>query len=207
MINKCLLLIMFCFGGFAAAQDFSADMVSLKPAREGIQGKIYVSGEKVRFEFPGEQAHEGILIWNTGDEKRVVLMPQQHMYMEFGEKIPGHAFAFWRPSDVDNACPEWRRLALQMKTEDKIGSCHKVGPDVVNGRGAVKYEGTSSDGKSAQVWLDAKLRAMIKVVDSNGGGMEMHNIQEGSQPASLFEIPSGYQKFDMGAMDRQRPQH
>jgi hypothetical protein len=36
--------------------------------------------------------------------------------------------------------------------------------------------------------------------------MELRNIQEGSQPASLFEIPAGYTKFDMGGAMRQRPQ-
>jgi hypothetical protein len=43
----------------------------------------------------------------------------------------------------------------------------------------------------------------VKTDDLNGG-IELHNIQEGSQPASLFEIPAGYTKFDMGAMMRQR---
>ena len=38
----------------------------------------------------------------------------------------------------------------------------------------------------------------------NGGG-ELRNIQEGTQPASLFAIPAGYTKMDMGGM-MQRPQ-
>ena len=33
----------------------------------------------------------------------------------------------------------------------------------------------------------------------NGSG-EMQNIKEGPQPASLFEIPAGYTKMDMGGM-------
>jgi hypothetical protein len=38
-----------------------------------------------------------------------------------------------------------------------------------------------------------------------GGGIELTNIKEGAQPASLFAIPAGYTRFDMGAMmQRQR---
>jgi len=41
--------------------------------------------------------------------------------------------------------------------------------------------------------------------DHGSGSFELRNIQEGSQPASLFEVPVGYTKFDIGSM-MQRPQ-
>jgi hypothetical protein len=37
---------------------------------------------------------------------------------------------------------------------------------------------------------------------SNSG--ELRNIQEGAQPASLFEIPAGFTKMDLGGMMQQR---
>jgi hypothetical protein len=204
MINKFCLLIFSAVLSLATAsafaQDYSADMVGQKSDHDGSHGKIYVSGQKIRFESTREGGHGGAMIWNVPENKRVVLMPERKMYMDLPVDIPALAFAFWQPTDIENACPQWEKLAQQLKSEDKISSCHKVGPDIVNGRPAVKYEGTSSAGKSSQVWLDARLRSVIKVTDSEGGGMEMQNIQEGSQPASLFEIPSDYQKFDMGAM-------
>jgi len=43
----------------------------------------------------------------------------------------------------------------------------------------------------------------VKWQGKNDGG-ELHDIQEGSQPASLFEIPAGYTKMDMGSMMQQR---
>jgi hypothetical protein len=55
------------------------------------------------------------------------------------------------------------------------------------------------------MWLDPKLRFPVKWEGKNSSG-ELRNIQEGSQPASLFEIPSGYTKFDMGAMMKQQSQ-
>jgi hypothetical protein len=33
---------------------------------------------------------------------------------------------------------------------------------------------------------------------------ELRDIQEGAQPASLFEVPAGFTKFDMGSMMQQR---
>jgi hypothetical protein len=54
------------------------------------------------------------------------------------------------------------------------------------------------------VWVDTKLHCVVKT-DGAEGSIEPQNIQEGPQPASLFEVPAGYTKFDMGMM-RQRPQ-
>jgi hypothetical protein len=39
----------------------------------------------------------------------------------------------------------------------------------------------------------------VKWQGKDSGG-ELRNIQEGSQPASLFEVPAGYTKMDMGGM-------
>ena len=108
-------------------------------------------------------------------------------------------FAFFKSGDVENACSDWLKLE-----RNKGGTCHKVGSETVNGRNTVKYEGTNASGETSSVWLDSKLRFPVKWQGKNNGG-EMRNIQEGPQPASLFEIPAGYTKMDMGNM-MQRPQ-
>ena len=80
-----------------------------------------------------------------------------------------------------------------------------MGHDTVNGRNTVKYEGTNSKGDSGYFWIDPQLRFPVKWQDNkdNNGG-ELRNIQEGTQPASLFQVPAGYTKFDMGGMMQQR---
>jgi hypothetical protein len=76
------------------------------------------------------------------------------MYMDVASPmVQQQALAFWRPADVDNACPDWEKLAAQLKTKERLGSCRKIGSDTVNGRSAVKYEGSSSDGKTGNLWL------------------------------------------------------
>jgi hypothetical protein len=62
--------------------------------------------------------------------------------------------------------------------------------------------GVSNKGQKHYVWVDTKLHCVVKT--DEGGGIELRNIQEGPQPASLFEVPAGYTNFDMGGM-RPRP--
>jgi hypothetical protein len=51
-----------------------------------------------------------------------------------------------------------------------------------------------------RAWISLTLRFPIKTTDDDGGLTEFSNIAEGPQPASLFSIPSGYTKMDLGAM-------
>jgi len=189
-------------GSLVLAQEFSADIVNLKRESGGMS-KIYVGKDKVRMESQDRQGGPGAFIIDEAKNTRVALMPDKHMYMDFGQMpmLP-LAFSFWRPTDANDACSQWLKIAEQMKTRNKVSNCTKVGSDSVNGRSAVKYQGTSTDGKTTYVWVDTKLRFVVKTEGADSG-MEMRNIQEASQPASMFEIPAGYTKFDMGSMMKQ----
>jgi hypothetical protein len=83
------------------------------------------------------------------------------------------------------------------------GTCHKVGNETVNGRSAVKYEGTNSSGEPSSVWLDPKLRFPVKWQGEPSAG-ELRNIQESTQSANLFEIPAGYTKTDIANLMQER---
>lgn len=183
--------------------EFSADIVNTAKDGTPVQAKIYFAKDKIRVE-PSDRSQRGMggaFIMNLATQTSTVLMDQQHMYMEMPAQMAGQrsAYNFFRTGDAENACADWLAQA-----RNKGGTCHKVGSDTVNGRSTIKYEGTSASGDTSTVWLDPKLRFPVKWQGKNGGG-ELRNIQEGAQPASLFEIPAGYNKFDMGNM-MQRPQ-
>ncbi len=108
----------------------------------------------------------------------------------------GYASAFFRAGDVENACGDWQKMGHEGS------SCHKVGSETVNGRSTVKYETTNASGDVSHFWLDPKLRFPVKWEGKSNSG-ELRNIQEGVQPASLFEIPAGFTKMDMGGMMQQ----
>lgn len=187
----------------ASQTEFSADVFeNQKP--DGPLAKIYFAKDKMRFEPAQKNARGGAFIMDMATQTSTVLMDQQRMYMEMPAQMASQrtAYNFFRTGDVDNACSDWLQMA-----NNKGGSCHKLGSETVNGRNTVKYEGTNAKGDTSTVWLDPKLRFPVKWEAKSGGG-ELRNIQEGSQPASLFEIPAGYKKFEMPNMGNmtQRPQ-
>jgi hypothetical protein len=192
-------------GHLALAQEFSADVVNTKD--NGELKKVYAGKNKVRFEVEGRNTGMGpaAVIVDEEQNKYTVVMPERRMYMDPPLMMVKPLITqFWRVDDVNDACPQWKKTAEQAGTYKNWGSCTKIGSDTLNGRSAVKYEGVSNKGQKSYVWVDTKLHCVVKT--DEGGGIELRNIREGSQPASLFEVPAGYTKFDMGGMMRQRPQ-
>jgi outer membrane lipoprotein-sorting protein len=194
------LLCMACSSIYA--QEFSANIVNTYKGDSHEPSKIYVSKDVMRIDS-ADKERSGSIIMNYDTQVMDVIMPERHMYFEtkLGQG-PGQqrAFKFFQTINVENACPDWERMS-----EHKGGSCHRLGDEMANGRSAVKYETTSSDGKQGQVWIDKSLKFPVKWQDQDSSG-ELQNIQEGSQPSSLFEIPAGYQKLDMGNMMGHMPQ-
>jgi len=191
----------------ALGQEFSADVVSQKSDNVGMK-KVYATKNKVRFEVQGANPAMGptVVVFDDTQHKYIVIMAERHMYMDAPVTMVRPLMQhFWRVDDVNDACPEWKKTAEETGTLKNWGSCTKIGSDTVNGRIAVKYEGVSSKGEKGHYWLDTKLRCVVKT-DEGSGGFELRNIQEGSQPSSLFEVPAGYTKFDLGGMMQQRPQ-
>ncbi len=191
----CTVLFSLITTAVFAQQDFSAEMVNNSEKTPSGPAKIYASKDKMRFEGHEQNGHTGTLIINFAAQTTDILIPERKMYIE---STLGHgpsaqrSFNFFRAADAENACEEWQKMATKPG-----GTCHKIGNEVVNDRSTVKYQGTSAEGEVSYVWIDPKLRFPVKWQGKNSGG-ELRNIQEGAQPASLFVVPSDYQKLDMG---------
>ena len=185
-----------------AQTEFSADIVNTHKQGTPTEAKVYFAKDRMRIESQEQRdpKNMGAVIFNLATQTSIVLIPQQHMYMEMPASSMSQRgmYSFFRTGDVENACTDWQKLS-----HNQGGTCHKVGNDTVNGRSTVKYEGTNGSGDVSQVWLDPKLRFPVKWQGKDSSG-ELHNIQEGSQPASLFEVPTGYTKMDVGGMMQQR---
>jgi hypothetical protein len=205
-----VVVVLLAAGLFA--QEFSADMVTTR--KEGAaehQAKIFVGDHKIRIEGNRQEGERGMgggaFIVDESNQTTTILIPERKMYIQSTPEQNRAGYqnmqALFRPTDPNNACPQWQAAMEAVKNEKKLTSCRKIGTDIVNGRAAVKYEGVNSDGEKGYVWVDPKLRFFLKMV-SNDGTTEMRNIKEGTQPASLFEPPSDYTKFDMGSMMRNR---
>jgi len=196
---RVFLLMLFALLPVAlfAQEDFSADIVNNKDGGSQSHARIYVTKDKWRIEGLQEGRMSGAIITNLATRMSDVLMAERKMYMEFpqGQGPAGQQmWSFYHARNIDDACGDWLKLPY-----NQGGTCHKVGSDSVNGRSAVKYTGTNSKGETGSVWFDKKIAFPIKWEGEKGGSGELQNIKEGSQPASLFEIPSDYQKFQLPA--------
>lgn len=202
MVSGVCLLALLAMAQASLAQEFSADVLNRNADSAGLK-KLYSGNDKVRFEVAGKSSAMGpnAIILDEKQRKYIVLIAERHMYMDAPlTMVKALITQFWRVQDVDDACPQWKAAAAQADATKTWGRCTRVGGDTVNGRPAVKYEGVSSNGEKSQIWVDTKLHCVVKTEDSSGGGIELRNIQEGSQPAGLFEVPPGYTRLDMGMM-------
>ena len=158
---SCFFAFMLASSFLLAQSEFSAEIVDLQKPGTPTQAKIYFAKDKIRIESQNAGPHAGgAVIMNFATQTSMVLMAQQHMYMEMPAQAQtqrmGYASAFFRTGDVENACGDWQKMG------HNGASCHKVGSETVNGRNTVKYETTNASGDVSHFWLDPKLRFPVK---------------------------------------------
>jgi outer membrane lipoprotein-sorting protein len=192
-IGCCLLLFLSLPLLAQKPPQFSADVKMTGTGAQPLStGKVFFGGEKVRIEM-NAQGHQAIMISDSAGKAAYMLMPEQHMYMDLSNLAGHQNRPDWRAYDAANPC-----LGMADTT------CRKAGTEVVDGRSCDKWQFTEK-GKTASdrtVWIDQKSGIPVKTAMSNGNILELTNIKEAPQSASLFEIPEGYQKFDMGDIMR-----
>lgn len=197
IVLGCLLSLPVAAQMGPAIAPFSADMqISSGPASHAtheITGKLYFTRGHVRMDMQGGPHGQAIMITNVATQTTDMLMPAQHMYMEFNAnqgmmRRPGMAPSIKPYSDPSNPCAN---------EPDRTGK--KVGVEQVNGRTCDHWQITNKKGEVSNVWVDQKLHFPIKSV-SPDSTWELTNINEGPQDASLFEVPPGYRKMDLGGM-------
>jgi hypothetical protein len=175
-----LVGIVFCLITGAFAMEFSADMVSSTQGHS-TTSKVFVKDQRFRMEPKGQPTYS-----ITRGDKQVVwmVMPDQKSYMEM--KL--------NPSQ-------------QPKTEEKVQgevSRKLIGPETVDGHPTQKYEVTHTQGGKTEKmyqWMATDIKFPVKMAAVDGSWtMEYKNINMGTQPDSLFELPSGYKKMTMPSM-------
>lgn len=188
-----ILILLFSFSAIAQAPShFSADMI-MHSQRGDMKGKMFFAGPKIRMDMqsPGGSISN---ITDISAKKNYMLMHNSAMYMEHDLDKPypmgrSPRTPVIREFDPSNPCANRPEM-----------TCKKVGSETVNGRDCEKWEFSKGGQLDETNWIDKKLHVPVKSVQADGTSWELQNIKEGAQPATRFEIPSGYQKFDMGGM-------
>lgn len=168
------LMISATANAFNASAQFSADMVSTA-ADQVIEAKIYVGDKKTRVEMP-----QATMIMRMDLSVSWIVMPEQGMYME-------------QPIDPKMAAQTSREMPGEMERKS-------LGKENVNGRDAEKFLVVySQNGRTDSIhqWLTSEGLPIRTAALDGSWSADFKNIQEGPQPATLFEPPTGYQKFEM----------
>jgi len=169
------IMAIFFTASTVLAADFSCDVVQTSKAGT-INQKFFISGDKLRTETAGS-----IAIIRPDKNVMWMLMPEQKMYMEMPldpSKVPATSEKY--PGEIERAL---------------------IGKEDVDGRMTDKYRivYTAGEVKTAIFqWFAPDIGIPVKTAAEDGSWtMEYKNIETGSQPDSLFEIPDGYSKMSM----------
>lgn len=189
-IDKWMLLFMLLCGTAQAQQQvnvsYSADAY-METADSVMKGPVYYAPGMERREYV-QDGDKTVMI--VRHDKKVVwmLMPDDKMYME--TKFPKEG----RKDDLSN-----------YKIEQT-----KIGPETVNGVKTTKSKiimtGPNDTKMGGFMWTSKEgITVKLDAIAVQGGSKErfkteLQNLKIGKQDASLFEIPSGYTKMDMGGL-------
>ncbi len=184
-------------------KQFSADNYTRDADGTEETYKVYMGGDRMRVDQPG-----GAMIIRMDLNVMWMIDDDEKVYME----------SVVNPDDVDMT------VAQDIADGQDVT---KLGTETVNGYHCTKYRvvthmgdmmgqmpdlsnmppeiraeieqamgGMSGDVVST-VWESEDLGVAMRSQDEDGSLEELRNVQEGTQPASLFEPPAGYQKRQM----------
>jgi len=184
----------------AQAQQFSADLVrtELQGGVAASIGKLRVFDDKVRIEtsdFP-----DGFFLIDGVSRAAYFARPGERVFMDARQS--SQLTRLFVPVDVGDPCLQWQAMAKRAGATDRHDPwrCERVGEESVGGRGVVVYRTISSLGRELLGWIDPNLKFPLRIRMQEGTSITVENIQEELQPARLFEIPSGFRKFDPEAL-------
>ncbi|MDD3324529.1 MAG: DUF4412 domain-containing protein [Sulfurospirillaceae bacterium] len=176
-MKKWLSLFILMAGVSLCASEYSADFI-MQDKSEGIhsKGRLYFKGGNMRQEM-NSGGMRTITIIRPSEHKSWMLQPDQNTYMEMSQEDMQGAVggADWTVEDERNA--------------------KFLGHEKVNKYTCKKYL-IQDEGGEAYVWVSEELRVPIKIMGQNYQ-YELVNIKKERVSDSLFQVPTGYQKFQL----------
>ncbi len=199
-IARCFLTcaMIMCTSAVAGAQQFSADFSETAAGQvmahpPTSSGKIYASNTKVRIEasrFPGDY-----FLVDSEKGTAYLVKPSSGIFMEARQSSPLTRLLIG--VEPENPCGEWQRMAIVSGASEQGDhwDCQRISEEKIGDRTAVAYHAHSA-GQDLMGWIDPGLRFPLKIQAEKIATFSLANVQEGPQPANLFEIPANYRKFD-----------
>lgn len=183
-------------GDRAQAQEFSADLVSINAAGQPDEhsGRIFVRDRQARIETPDIPG--GFFLVDGDHETAYFVRPGQRVFMD--AKQSSRLTQLLVPVDPRDPCRQWQAMAAIAGATDGGGQwqCDRIGEESLEGRATIKYRAISPQGQRGEGWIDPELNFLIRLQAEDGTAVDLENIRPGQQPASLFQLPADYRKFD-----------
>jgi len=156
-----------------------------------MSGKIFVGHGHMRLDMAAG-GHESATITDFATKTTDMLVIEQKMYIEHkASQIsrPGARAKLsdgLKPYDPEHPCADQPDI-----------TCKKISVETVSGRPCDHWEFTDKNNKVTNAWIDQKLHFPIKLA-SEDSTILLSSITEGEPDASLFRIPSDFQKMETG---------
>lgn len=191
----CLFLRQFAVAQVPQISPFSADLQIISRDDRGpleATGQVYAGSGHIRMNLESAD-HQTAMITDLATKTTDILLIEQQMYIEhkadrMPARGPGSVGQELKTYDPQNPCAKQPDL-----------TCKKIGVEEVSGRTCDHWQITDKQNRVTDLWIDQKLSFPVKVT-TKASTMLLTNIKEGEPAASLFEIPPGYHKLDMGGM-------
>ncbi|WP_213738703.1 hypothetical protein [Bradyrhizobium sp. dw_411] len=197
---------LLCGHAPARAQQFSADLVTLKDdGAPAPAGRLRVSGDKVRIETP--ELADGFFVIEGTKHAAFFVRPAARLFMEARQS--NRLTRIFVPVDPDNPCRQWEAMAkvagiVNQDAKDQGNwRCERIGEETVEGNNTIAYRAILSPNQEMLGWIDSARKFPLRIKTEDGTVVAAQNLRDEPQSAQLFEIPSGFRKFDPEALIRQ----
>ena len=168
------------------------------PAMSGeMVGKLYASGLKIRVDMEANGRKTTMLSDMSPSGKNYMIMHTERMYAEMKHDA-NDARRSEHSRDLERYLKSGGDLCKAIAEEKQGATCQKLGSKELGGRICDEYETTSERGGKQRLCFDRKLHFPLRT-ETDAAVSEMRNIVEGAQPDSLFSIPDGYTKKELGS--------
>jgi hypothetical protein len=197
---------LLCGHASARAQQFSADFVTLKDdGASAPAGRLRVSGDKVRIETP--ELADGFFVIEGTKHAGFFVRPAARLFMEARQS--SGLIRIFAQVDPDNPCRQWEAMAKVTEVVDQGAKnqgnwrCERIGEEMIDGNNTIAYRAIVSPNKELFGWIDPVRKFPLRIKTEDGAVVAAQNVRDEPQPAQMFEIPSGFRKFDPEALIRQ----
>ena len=149
-------------------------------------GKLYIGATKQRMEFTAFGEVRPTIVDPPNDIQQTI-SPRQRNFMEMPRGESGGPVRIPRlgPVDPNNPC-----------ASGEMSECRPLGAEMVNGQATRKWEYTNTDGERVTSWVSTRLRFPVKTTADTGATVDIRNVVEGPQAATLFAVPTGFAQVD-----------